>query len=150
MDLNNYIEEQLKDCRKTMYRKKIIEILKMFEVPATVDDILSIFVYSKEHISQSTIYRNLEILTNKGIVNKSIAINGHKTTYELNKPVKRHFITCIKCNKIKPVIDATSLNIKDSIVEKSGFTIIGYKFEIYGYCQDCHKNIDINSTNNLF
>jgi len=129
----------LKGCRNTKHRQEILDTMRLFEVPATVDDIYAMFKYQNIDISMSTIYRNLEKLTEKGVVLKTIMMDDNKARYELNRERDKHYIICVKCNKIFPIDYCPFDQAGKDLFAASGFEITGHKFEIYGYCPDCKK-----------
>jgi len=139
LNTDKLYKNALKGCRNTKHRQEIIETLKLFEVPATAEDIYAMFKYLKSSISMSTIYRNLEMLTDKGIVIKTIMMDDNKARYELNREVDKHYIICVKCNKIFPIDHCPIDKIDKNLLNSTGFEITGHKFEIYGYCPDCKK-----------
>ena len=87
-------------------------------------------------ISIATIYKNLKILVNAGIV-KEVSISSFKTLYELNTLPHIHSI-CKKCKKI------TDINIKHDKIKKILRKIIDneiddYEINIFTKCSQCEK-----------
>lgn len=87
-------------------------------------------------ISIATIYKNLKILVNAGIV-KEVNINSFKTLYELNTLPHIHSI-CKECKKI------TDININHDRVKKFLSKIINnkiddYEINIFTKCSQCEK-----------
>ncbi len=81
----------------------------------------------------STIYRNLEMLLQEGIVRK-IKLNRDAACYELNIREKHHHhLVCTKCGNIQ----TTDFCPLDRLQDEDGFVPIEHRFEVYGYCRDC-------------
>lgn len=122
--------------KNTKQRTKILQIFKDSNIPLSAEDI---FVRMKEYyplLAISTIYRNLEILTSKGIVIKSI-FNDGIARYELSNTEHRHHLKCIGCNTTVD-IDACPLKaLEHSIEAQTDFDISGHSLELYGYCPKC-------------
>lgn len=137
MDEKN-IEEKLKDrgYKLTNQRKAIIYVLYTYK-----NHFLSaeeIFIKSKEKYPQmnfSTLYRNLEILENIGILHKT-NIHGGTFSYGLIcHSLHHHHIICKGCGKTES-IDFCPL---EKIKLHNNFILTDHKFELYGYCQRCQK-----------
>ena len=105
----------------------------------TVENIHTMLKYMKQSTSLSTIYRTLEILTANNIVIKSIMMDDNKARYELNRSIDKHYIICIKCNKIFPINYCPMKNLDKNLIGANDFEITGHKFEIYGYCPKCKE-----------
>ncbi|OGI28151.1 MAG: hypothetical protein A2287_04050 [Candidatus Melainabacteria bacterium RIFOXYA12_FULL_32_12] len=134
----DYLKE-LKGSRNSKNRQTILEVLKLFEVPATAEDIHRMLKYMKLSTSLSTVYRALETFTSNDIAIKSVMMDDNKARYELNRSIDKHYIICMKCDKIFPFNFCPMDNIDKSLLEATNFDIKGHKFEIYGYCPECKK-----------
>jgi len=88
-------------------------------------------------IEFSTVYRNLELLADEGIVS---VIRGNKDTrsYELCSGHHHHHLVCVNCGATR-CIDSCPMSLITEH-EWQGFTPIGHQFEIIGICPDCAKN----------
>lgn len=126
----------------TKQRKIIIDILKEQKEPFTINDII-LKIKEKEGIDMvfSTIFRNLEILSNKYIVRKTTISNG-EVVYTINEDIEQvhhnHVLKCKNCNK-KIVIDKCPfVFLKDSLEKETGFRLdTEMNIEIEGYCNEC-------------
>lgn len=131
--------KNLKGYRNSKNKQSILEILKLFEVPATAEDIHKMLKYLNLSTSISTVYRTLDVLTANNIAIKSVMMDDKKDRYELNRSIDKHYIICIKCEKIFPFNFCPMDNIDKNILEATNFDITGHKFEVYGYCPECKK-----------
>lgn len=135
----NLIEEKIKDngYKITNQRKAIIEVL--LEHKNKFLSAEEIYLKSKEKYSQtnfSTIYRNLEILENIGIIHK-INMDGISSKYELSyKDEHHHHIICRKCGKTEAIDFCPLKELSDKLKSKN-FILTDHKFELYGYCESC-------------
>lgn len=136
----NIIEKRLKDngYKLTNQRKAIIEVL--FENQNHLISAEDIFLECKKKGIQtnfSTVYRNLEVLENTGIVSKT-NITGSSSSYELScLGSHHHHLICKICGKVDvidfcPMADALKCTLDDK-----DFTLTDHKFELYGYCKNC-------------
>lgn len=136
-----HIESRLKEngYKLTNQRKAMIEVLleNMGHFLSAED----IYLKSREKFSQtnfSTVYRNLEILEGCGILHKT-SIKDGASIYELTcSENHHHHIICKGCGKTE-VIDFCPLASVKEQLGSNDFTLIEHKFELYGYCKNCHK-----------
>tara|TARA_Y100000994_G_C15619701_1_gene412458 strand:- start:21 stop:455 length:435 start_codon:yes stop_codon:yes gene_type:complete len=135
--LNKYLADN--NLRQTPERyiilKYIYSISKHFDI-----DYLYSCINKKEKISRATIYNNLEILTEAGLI-KKLHFNHNKVLYEksLNKNQHDHII-CKMCGKIIEFCDPRIKNILDSISEITNFKVESHSLNIYGECNQKNKN----------
>jgi len=90
-------------------------------------------------ISLGTVYRNLEMLSESGVILKLEYGSGQKR-FDPNPKPHAHF-RCLGCEKIEDLpfrIEAPELNTKDAWVSKRSIT--GINLEYTGYCPACLRN----------
>lgn len=128
-----------KGYKQTPQRRAIIEILVAVKIPLTVKDIVEKILPKFPDISADTIYRNLKVLCDLGIVNE-IKHQGKKSTqYELDGKPHHHHLVCMSCGES---LCLPFCNIEKECAEmaaQAGFKVIGHTFEIHGYCNNCQK-----------
>jgi Fur family transcriptional regulator, ferric uptake regulator len=120
----------------TRNRINIISVLFNSEVPISEKEIQ---LKLKKVCDKSTIYRNLNTLTEKGVLQR--ILSGGSLKYKLlsqgNKENKKqdhvHF-QCIKCNKL---ICMEDLLVKDYTLPE-GFSKVENQFLILGSCKECN------------
>ncbi len=136
---------------------KLEELLKVkgYKITSQRRAVLEAFIYLDKHlltaaevyeyvsaksnkINSSTVYRNLEILTDAGIISRSNLDNG-VNYYELNLEGHHHHLICISCGAAEKTSFCPMEKIKLSLEESTDFQPIDHKLEIYGYCGRCKK-----------
>lgn len=125
--------------KNTRHRVRILEILETGSQPLVVDDIYSELKDQDVSMSLSTVYRTLEALTEKQIVNKVALENDPRVFYEFNRMTHHHFLICIGCNKIITVNECPIHEYEAAVAKQKHFLVIGHKLELYGYCPECQK-----------
>ncbi|MCX7709106.1 MAG: transcriptional repressor [Clostridia bacterium] len=136
---NKEYKEVLKreGLKNTKHRTSILEVMEHSEVPLTAEEI---FIRLKEWnvaISLSTVYRVLETLVTKDLVNKSSISNDSKALFEINRMEHKHHLVCMGCKKMVSVEGCPFEEFEKKIQGTNGFDITGHKLEIYGYCAEC-------------
>jgi Fe2+ or Zn2+ uptake regulation protein len=83
----------------------------------------------------STVYRNLELLLQEGIVRK-VELDREASYYELDhNEDHHHHLICRGCG----FIQTTDFCPFDQLEDEHGFVPVDHSFEVYGYCKDCAK-----------
>ena len=130
--------------RMTKQREIILEELKKLKTHPTASDLYDIVRKRLPKISLGTVYRNLEILAEMGLI-KKLEVAGKEKRWDGDISKHYHF-RCVKCGKVEDIF------LKDEDLEKLDSFFKSYidenvKFEdmnveINGLCRDC------NTTNN--
>jgi Fe2+ or Zn2+ uptake regulation protein len=128
-----------KGLKLTSQRLAIIEIL-IDKTPAHPGANL-IYQEAKKRerrISLSTVYSTLNELSRHGII-KTLEFDRMENRYEAN--MTEHInLVCKGCKKIMDYKLPVMID-KDAIEKRSRFRVTDGRFEYYGYCQECKKNL---------
>jgi Fur family peroxide stress response transcriptional regulator len=90
-------------------------------------------------VSLSTIYKTLDLLKEKKLVNE-IEVDG-ETRFDAHTDAHINLV-CMNCGKIDDV-DEDSLNeIKNRAARKSKYLILKGSFELFGYCTNCKSKFN--------
>lgn len=118
----------------TQQRRVILEELWKVKTHPSADEVYHLVRKRLPHISLGTVYRNLEILSEAGIILK-LGVGGSQKRFDGNTNPHYHF-RCTKCNVIYDV-DFT-FNVSE-IKEKINTVpnISGFNLEFYGLCESC-------------
>lgn len=119
----------------TKQRQIILQELRMFPGHPTTDELYDRVRNILSHISLATVYRNLEILSNAGIIAK-IEVSGRQKRFD-SKLHQHDHVFCIRCSKIDNIeLDAKPrLNITPETAK--GYEIDSYRMELKGICPEC-------------
>lgn len=134
-DINELLVKE--GVKRTKHRKAILEILEQSETPLTADEIFFALKEKNTSIWLSTVYRTLEMLTEKEVVLKSTIMGEDKARYELKHDEHKHRFICVGCHKMIPLMDCPLEEFEKKLKDKMDFDVTGHNLEIYGYCHDC-------------
>ena len=133
--------------RFTRLRELILDILKSKKGHLSVEDIYSELIKKCSGVNLTTVYRNLEILVELGIVEKFDFGDG-RARFELIIEKKEqnecghHHLVCMKCGKIIN-FECTSVDKHQSEIEavesKYNFKIEDHLVQFRGLCSKCKK-----------
>ena len=129
---------RLKGYKVTPQRRAVLQALSSFEYFPTAQELLTAVRKNNPDVSLDTIYRNLSMLTELGIVHEIHRTSGN--VYELAADGHHHHhLVCTKCGRTECIDICPVTEIYKEEAEKKGFTITGHMFEFYGLCSDCRK-----------
>ena len=144
---------KMKDLRGRLSERK-------YKVTPQRKEILQIFIDSDEekHLSAeevhellkqkefdfglATVYRNVELLNELGILNK-VDFGDGRTRYELSAANpqlhQHHHLICLKCKKVIEFEDDLMDDLENLISQKSDFKIVNHEVKFFGYCSKCRS-----------
>lgn len=127
-----------KGCKNTKSRKVVIEVLEKTEKPISAEEIYLRIKETGSSVNLSTVYRTLELMESKELINKTHMGDG-KARYELTGDGHKHHLICTNCYKSVPIDICPMEAIQKDVGSKTRFDITGHKLELYGICPECKK-----------
>ncbi len=123
--------------RTTRQRQTILEeICKMTSHPSA-DEVYEAVRRRLPHISLATVYRNLEVLAERGMIQK-LEFGGFQRRFDGN--AKNHFhIRCVSCGRIDDVMNEPMLRLEMKPRRMNRYEVLGYRLEFSGLCPKCRK-----------
>lgn len=119
--------------RNTIPRKLIQEFLKDNKSHPTVHDIFLAIKEKYPKIGYATIYRNLKILKEKGVIQE--IKDKNISHFDPASVIHPHF-KCVQCDKIYDIpLDINNLKEK---ISKSGYKIKNINLNLEGLCRKCN------------
>lgn len=123
--------------RLTRQRKLILDQLRQTRSHPTAIEVYDEVRKFMPNISLGTVYRNLDVLSKTGAIQK-IETCGDQKRFD-GTPEDHLHIICSGCGKIQDIKSELDINIDNLTDIDSDFTIIGFRFEILGFCPDCES-----------
>jgi len=125
------------NLRMTRQRKVILEELRKVNTHPSADEVYEIVRKRLPRISLGTVYRNLEILSESGDIQK---LEPGCSLKRFDGDASEHcHIRCVHCDRIAdaPIPD---LKVDMARVNSTDFEIIGHRLEFLGVCPECSDN----------
>ena len=141
MDIDQLATTQLNSInqRYTTNHRKLIGILQEATKPITINQILE----SNSDLAQSSVYRNLAVLEQAGLIVRIITNEDH-AHYELAEHIldHHHHIICSPCGEIldfhlSAKIEKALEESLQKIADDFGFSIDRHRLDLLGTCGDC-------------
>ena len=132
------------NLRMTRQRRVILEELRKVNNHPSADEIYEFVRKRLPRISLGTVYRNLEILSESGDIQK-LEPGCSLKRFDGN-PSEHCHIRCVRCDRIADAPMIPDLEIDLERVNSNDFEIIGHRLEFLGLCPLCSdkSNRDAN------
>ncbi|MCR3923213.1 MAG: transcriptional repressor [Firmicutes bacterium] len=133
------IQLKAKGYKLTQQRQQIMNFLQDSSLRLSAQDIHQQLKQQNSAISLDTVYRNLRLLTEIGIVGQISLPSG--SVYErVEDQEHHHHLVCVDCEKVVCIAYCPEMKTYMAQAGAAGFDVIGHSFEIYGRCASCrHK-----------
>ena len=123
--------------RMTNQREMILRELRSSKQHLSADELFEKVKKIMPRISLATVYRNLEILSEAGMIRK-LEVSGRQKRFDYDVEEHDH-IYCVVCHRV----DNLELN-RDVVAitpefPGTDYTIQGYRLEIAGVCPSCQR-----------
>lgn len=120
--------------RMTPQREVILDEMGKYKGHPTADALYERIKKKLPHISLATVYRNLEILSEAGMI-KKLEISGRQKRFD-RQLEHHHHICCVQCHRIDNLKVET---VSPEAAAEIGYRISGCRIEFFGICPDCQK-----------
>jgi Fur family ferric uptake transcriptional regulator len=122
----------------TRQRQVILEEFRNANSHLTADDVYNRVRQRLPKISLGTVYRNLEILSEAGVIGK-LEMGGAQKIFD-GRPNEHYHIRCIKCGRVDDVPGRPAHAIEDIFGDTLNYQIVGHHLVLFGVCPDCGKS----------
>ncbi len=126
-----------KKFRMTRQRRIILEELRKLRSHPTADEVYDIVRQRMPRISLGTVYRNLELLSQWGLVQK-LDLAGPRRRFD-GSPEDHYHVRCVRCGEVEDVSGETLRNLEASVRSNTEFEIIGHHLCFLGFCPGCRQ-----------
>ncbi len=89
-------------------------------------------------ISLGTVYRNLEVLSESGVIRK-LELGGSQRLFD-GKAEGHYHVRCIRCGRVDDVSGDLSPIVSDIPRDVSDYEIIGHRLLLTGLCPGCKSH----------
>lgn len=140
-----FLEE--KGLRKTTERMMMLEEIYSRHDHFDAEDLYRTMVDKKQYVSRATIYNNLEVLLECGLIRKN-QFGNNVTKYEKAANFRQHdHLICLDCQQVKEFCDPRLQQIQKMIGEMMKFEITQHDLLLYGHCEklDCENKKILNN-----
>ena len=121
--------------RMTRQRRVVLDIVTGSQEHPTGDAVHRAARRRLPRISLGTVYRNLELLAEHGLVRRLEGV-GRRRRYD-GKPAPHYHARCLGCGRIADVWARAPQIAPRARAELSGWRLVEQRVELVGYCPRC-------------
>ncbi|HOT97430.1 MAG TPA: transcriptional repressor [bacterium] len=123
--------------RSSRQRERLLALLQETEIHPTADWLYARLKPEFPHLSLGTVYRNLTILTEQGLVKK---IHSGSTFDRFEARVMPHYhLICRRCDTIQDLEMPILKEINERAGRITNFQIQEHQIDFYGLCSSCRR-----------
>lgn len=127
----------MKAVRNTVQRDMVLTAVRSLDIHPTADAIYRLVIQHYPSISRGTVYRNLNVLTEQGMIAKIHLPDGLD---HFDCQTQKHYhMRCTQCGR---VFDINLPELEEQISQvkgPDGFVLNGHDIVFTGRCPDCNK-----------
>ena len=123
--------------RLTTQRQIILEELAKVKTHPTASELYDMVRKKLPRIGLGTVYRNLEIMAENGIIQK-IKVGGTQKRFDATTEPHYH-IRCSECGKVDDIEMPFMEELANTATQNSEYQILGHNVEFTGICVDCQQ-----------
>ena len=122
----------------TSQRQVILAELKKLCSHPTADEVYHEVRKRLPRISLGTVYRNLEILANSGLIQR---LEWAGTQRRYDGTLESHYhLRCLGCGRVEDLMTGPFELLEDIVRKVDHYDIVGYRFEVVGLCATCKRD----------
>ncbi|MEZ4528375.1 MAG: transcriptional repressor [Desulfobacterales bacterium] len=121
--------------RMTKQRRIILEELRRLDSHPSAEELCEAVRERLPRISLATVYRNLEVLSELGEIQK-LELGGTQKRFDWD-PRKHYHIRCINCDRVDNARMGFMENVEQSLSASTDFKVMDHRLEFLGLCPAC-------------
>lgn len=131
--LDRYVAE--KKLNRSDARGKILETIVFEARHFRPHDLLAHLQKRFPRVGKATLYRNLPVLVESGVIQEGPTAPGGQILYELADAEHHDHIVCLDCQKIFEFHDDAIEKRQEATAQKLGFSVTGHRHVVYASCK---------------
>jgi len=127
--------QELTPMRLTTQRQIILEELLKVSSHPTANEVYDMVRKRLPRIGLGTVYRNLELMAESGMILK-LEVGGTQKRFDATTKPHYH-VRCTECGRVDDVDMPVQQEINESAAQASHYQILNHHIEFTGLCSDC-------------
>lgn len=124
----------------TIQRSLVLDAVNRLKSHATADEVYAEVAATHPNISKATVYRNLNLLSEMGMIRK-LEIPGGADRFD--HICKEHcHVKCEKCGRVFDIEIPYIDGLDNRVENRNGFELTGYDILFRGLCPGCRASSD--------
>lgn len=121
----------------TPQRREILHVVMESRRALTARDVYSKVRRTFPALSLDTVYRNLMLLTESGLVSQINLQHKGTSRFEFQGKQHHHHAICIQCGASFCIDQCIIPVVIPAPAKDRGFRVLSHVFEVYGLCSNC-------------
>ena len=127
--------------KRSKQRERILELLRSTGSHPTADWIYQQMKREFADLSMGTVYRNLNILIEQGLI-KKIDFGSTFDRFDANIGPHYHFV-CERCGSISDLALPIDAGLNERVNQNTPFRASRHRIEFYGVCDRCASEAEV-------
>jgi Fur family transcriptional regulator, peroxide stress response regulator len=123
------------NMRVTSQRQVILEELQKVKSHPTANEVFDMVRRRLPRIGLGTVYRNLDLLADRGII-KKLEFGGEQKRFDGDTSPHYH-IRCVKCNRVEDIFIERYNELEKSAASCCNYKILDHHVQFSGICGKC-------------
>lgn len=136
---NSGRKETPRTIRSSKQRQSILDVIERENKHLSAEEIYDHVKVLQPNISLGTVYRNLDLLVELGLISRATFADG-KSRFQAGGESHHHHLICLKCGDIEDMPECPMAQSIQKYITDQNFTPTQHYFEVYGYCAQCRKH----------
>lgn len=124
--------------RVTAQRTLLLELLRQSPEHVGAEELYRKAQEQNAKMSLSTVYRNLQLFKELGLVQEHHFIGEHHH-YEVKSEAEHQHLLCVGCGKVVEFVCPVSRKLKEETAKEYGFDVFDVEVRMMGLCPDCKR-----------
>lgn len=126
--------------RMTKQRAALAALLDTVTTFTSAQELHERLVATGEQVGLATVYRNLQLFAEHGLVDVVHNVDGESVYRRCAKPEHHHHLVCRRCGKTVEIAGPTVESWAELVGDGHGFVDIEHTIELFGICAGCASN----------
>ena len=141
--MNQIVERA--NMRLTTQRQIILEELGKVKFHPTANEVYDMVRKRLPRIGLGTVYRNLELMAENGIILK-LEVGGTQKRFDAATHLHYH-IRCLACSRVDDIELPVQQEINEIASRNSSYEVLSHHIEFLGTCEQCSSTGGHTTTN---
>jgi len=120
--------------RLTRNQQSVLDVLSQQPHPASAQELYGV-LRQQQAIGLATVYRALETLKLRGLVQSRASANGELLYSSAEQD--QHYLTCLQCGRSFPLDHCPVHELEEHLQHSVSFKIYYHTLEFFGLCEPC-------------
>ncbi|QZZ23639.1 transcriptional repressor [Leptothermofonsia sichuanensis E412] len=121
-------------ARLTRHQQTVLDVLSQQPQPVSAQALYSV-LRQQQGIGLATVYRALETLKRRGLIQSRVSVNGESLYSSVEQD--QHYLTCLQCGRSFPLDYCPVHDLEIPLQHSVPFKIYYHTLEFFGLCELC-------------